>query len=53
MVLDNLEKNHDWLLQGDVFTLDVIETWIRTSGKRGRRSAAPPASVGVRALRRY
>jgi len=28
IVLDNLEKSHDWLLKGDVFTPDVIETWI-------------------------
>jgi glutamine synthetase len=26
--LDALEKDHDFLLQGDVFTPDVIETWI-------------------------
>ena len=26
--LKNLEKNHSFLLQGDVFTKDVIETWI-------------------------
>ena len=26
--LDALEKNHDFLLQGDVFTKDVIETYI-------------------------
>jgi glutamine synthetase len=28
VVLDNLEKSHDWLLKGDVFTPDVIETWL-------------------------
>ena len=28
VVLDNLEKDHDWLLKGDVFTPDVIETWV-------------------------
>src|SRR5213594_305452 len=28
IVLDNLEESHDWLLKGDVFTPDVIETWI-------------------------
>jgi glutamine synthetase len=28
-VLDALEKDHDFLLKGDVFTLDVIETWIK------------------------
>ena len=26
--LDNLEKDHEFLLKGDVFTQDVIETWI-------------------------
>ncbi len=26
--LNNLEKDHSWLLQGDVFTQDIIETWI-------------------------
>ena len=26
--LDNLKKDHDFLLKGDVFTEDVIETWI-------------------------
>ena len=27
-VLDALEQDHDFLLQGDVFTADLIETWI-------------------------
>ena len=27
-VLDELEKDHDFLLKGDVFTRDVIETWL-------------------------
>jgi glutamine synthetase len=27
-VLDNLEADHDWLLEGGVFTPDVIETWL-------------------------
>ena len=26
--LNNLEKSHEFLLKGDVFTHDVIETWI-------------------------
>jgi glutamine synthetase len=26
--LDNLEKDHEWLLKGDVFTPDLIEMWI-------------------------
>jgi len=32
--LDNLEADHDFLMKGDVFTKDVIETWI--SYKRSR-----------------
>jgi glutamine synthetase len=28
VVLDNLEKDHDFLLKGDVFTPDLIETWL-------------------------
>ena len=28
VALDNLEKDHDFLLKGDVFTKDLIETWI-------------------------
>jgi len=27
-VLDSLEADHEFLLQGDVFTPDLIETWI-------------------------
>ena len=27
-VLDALEADHDWLLKGDVFTQDVIDTWL-------------------------
>jgi glutamine synthetase len=27
-VLDNLEQDHEFLTQGDVFTTDLIETWI-------------------------
>ena len=28
-VLDSLEKDHEFLLKGDVFTRDVIENWVR------------------------
>ena len=28
-VLDNLERDHDFLLEGGVFTSDVVETWIQ------------------------
>jgi glutamine synthetase len=27
-VLDNLEADHDWLTAGNVFTPDLIQTWI-------------------------
>jgi glutamine synthetase len=28
LVLDELERDHQWLLKGDVFTSDVIESYI-------------------------
>ncbi len=33
-VLDLLEKDHDWLLAGDVFTPDVIEAWLTYKRER-------------------
>ena len=33
-VLNALEEDHAWLLQGDVFTPDVIETWIAYKRER-------------------
>lgn len=33
-VLDALEKDHKWLLTGDVFTQDVIDTWITYKRER-------------------
>jgi len=33
VVLDALEQDHDFLLKGDVFTPDVIETWIEYKRK--------------------
>ena len=33
-VLDALEKDHQWLLAGDVFTPDVIETWLTYKRQR-------------------
>ena len=33
-VLDALEKDHDWLLAGDVFTPDVIEVWLTYKRER-------------------
>ena len=32
--LDALERDHDFLLEGEVFTTDVIETWITYKRKR-------------------
>jgi glutamine synthetase len=32
--LDALEKDHEFLLRGDVFTKDVIETWLDYKRKR-------------------
>ena len=31
--LDAVEKDHDFLLKGDVFTKDVIETWLEYKRK--------------------
>ena len=33
-VLDALEKDHDYLLKGDVFTRDVIDVWIEYKRKK-------------------
>jgi glutamine synthetase len=33
-VLDSLEQDHDWLLRGEVFTTDVIETWVKYKRER-------------------
>ena len=44
--LDALENDHDFLLEGDVFTPDVIDTWI--SMKRTKESRRCPAAASVR-----
>jgi glutamine synthetase len=36
-VLDALQGDHEWLLRGDVFTQDLIDTWL--SYKRERELA--------------
>ncbi|HEX9202357.1 MAG TPA: type I glutamate--ammonia ligase, partial [Vicinamibacteria bacterium] len=33
VVLDNLERDHEFLLKGDVFTRDFIETWLEYKRK--------------------
>ena len=47
--LEALEVDHEFLLMGDVFTRDVVDTWI--DYKRGKRSGRhPPAPAPVRVL---
>ena len=49
-----LEADHEFLLKGDVFTPDVIDTWITYKTRaRDRPGAAPPAPVGVLPLLRH
>ena len=49
-----LEADHEFLLKGDVFTPDVIDTWIAYKTRtRDRPGAAPPAPVGVLPLLRH
>ena len=48
-VLDALEKDHAWLLKGDVFTPDVIETWI-TYKREARAGADQPPARPLRVL---
>ena len=52
-VLDALEADHDYLLEGGVFTPDLIETWIDYKrDQRDRPDPAAPAPARVRALLR-
>jgi len=46
--LDALEADHAFLLRGDVFTKDVIETWL--GYKRDKEIPAAPASLRVPSL---
>ena len=47
--LEALEKDHDFLLKGDVFTEDLIDTWINVEARQGNRpDPPPPAPVRVR-----
>ena len=39
-VLDALEKDHDFLLEGGVFTPDVLETWIKYKRKNEMEAVA-------------
>ena len=53
-VLDALEADHDFLTVGNVFTPDLIETWIAYKREqRDRARAAAPAPARVRALLRH
>ena len=48
-VLDALEADHDYLLDGGVFTADVIETWI--DYKRDQRDRPGPAAPDAARVR--
>ncbi len=53
-VLDALEADHAYLLEGGVFTPDLIETWIDYKrDQRDRPDPAAPAPARVRALLRH
>ena len=53
-VLDALEADHDFLTVGNVFTPDLIDTWITYKREqRDRPRAAAPAPARVRALLRH
>ena len=46
--LDALEADHEFLLQGDVFTPDLIETWVELKRAGHRRGPAAPDPARVR-----
>ena len=49
-----LEKDHEFLLKGDVFTEDLLETWIDYKRKNEvERHAPAPASVRVPPVLRH
>ena len=50
--LDNLKRDHEFLLKGDVFTEDLIETWIDYKMAKEVSDASAAASVRVRAVLR-
>src|SRR4029453_4371009 len=53
-VLNSLEADHEFLTAGDVFTADLIETWIHWKGANesapGRRRPRTPGAVFTAAL---
>ena len=52
--LDCLEKDHEFLLKGDVFTEDFLDMWINLQDGQGSEPGAAAASPdGVRALLRH
>jgi hypothetical protein len=53
-VLDALEEDRQYLLQGEAFTPDVIETWLRLQAHAGVRPDPPAAApMGVRSVLRH
>jgi hypothetical protein len=45
-VLDALQRDHEYLLRGNVFTKDVIETWITYKGRRPNSYQPRPTAWG-------
>jgi len=43
--LDCLEQDHAFLLKGDVFTQDFLDTWVSAKRKEHDAPAIAPASV--------
>ena len=42
--LDALEDDHDYLLEGDVITQDVVDTWIEYKRENEGRCSQPAAA---------
>ena len=51
-VLESLEADHEYLLEGGVFTPDLIETWVDYKRTHEIDPVAAPASARVRAVLR-
>jgi glutamine synthetase len=47
VVLDNLEKDHDFLLKGDVFTPDLIETRYKRKNESTPPGCAAPGEFAL------
>ena len=50
--LDALERDHAFLLEGDVFSREMLQRWVEEKARRGARRARPAAPVRDRAVLR-